>query len=269
MFPEWYAQAEEMFLQGDTYAEIGRFLGVDRKKVSYWIRKSGHKTDPKRIKNTKTIYRKYNFNEDIFEKIDTEEKAYWLGFLYADGNVSEYKNDIEVGLAEKDKEQIEKLKSFYQTDAPIKVKRKKTDGKIYVGYALTVTSQKTKQDLIEKGCIPTKSLILKFPNNEQVPENLISHFVRGYFDGDGSVTHANKGKQISAEILGTQEFIGSLIEWSGINVNIHSFNHSPTTFRVQYFGPKAESFFQKIYQDATVYMDRKYKRYVNFCPSGE
>lgn len=266
MVPEWYGKAEEMFLKGDTYANIGRVLGADRKKVSYWIRKMGHQTDPKRLRNKKTVSRKYHFEEDIFENIDTKEKAYWLGFLYADGNVSEYKNDIEVGLAEKDSEHLKKLKSFLRSDAPIKEKKKKTKEKTYIGYTLTVTSQKTKKDLIDKGCHPRKSLSLIFPNKNQVPEELMPDFIRGYFDGDGSVTHANKGAQISAEILGTKDFIKSLIDWVGVDVNIHSFKHSPTTFRVQYFGPKAEIFFKIIYQNPTIYLNRKYKRYVNFRP---
>lgn len=267
MVPKWYDKAEEMFLKGDTYADIGRAIDVDRKRVSYWIRKMGHKTNPKRIRNSKTISRKYHFKEDIFETIDTEEKAYWLGFLYADGNVSEYKNDISVGLAEKDAEHLSKLKMFLQTNAPIKKKKKKHKNKTYIGYSLTVTSQQTKKDLIDKGCMPRKSMNLSFPDKKQVPKNLLPHFVRGYFDGDGSVTHANKGRQISAEILGTREFIEELIEWVGVDVNIHSFKHSPTTFRVQYFGPKAEVFFKKIYQNASVSLSRKYERYVNFRPS--
>lgn len=266
MIPEWYKKAEELFLNGETYASIARLINVDRKRVSYWIRKNGHQTDPKRIRNKKTVSRKYKFEEAIFEKIDTEEKAYWLGFLYADGNVSEYKNDISVSLAEKDIEHVMKLKKFIKSDAPIKIKRKKFKDKIYISYSLTFTSKKTKQDLIDKGCVPRKSNILVFPNNNQVPSDLLNHFIRGYFDGDGSVTHANKGRQISVEILGTKDFIESLIEWSGINVNIHSFKHSPTTYRVQYFGGKANSFLEKIYHNSTVNLERKYNRYVNFRP---
>lgn len=54
-------------------------------------------------------------------------------------------------------------------------------------YRLACYSKKSYTDLINKGCGINKSLILKFPDETQVPQNLISHFIRGYFDGDGCV----------------------------------------------------------------------------------
>lgn len=267
MFPIWYKKAEALFLEGKGYTEIGKELSVGRKTISNWLRKGGHKTDSKKLRNQKNVTKKYVMNEDLFEKIDNQFKAYWLGFLYADGYVSEFKNDIELALAEIDKEHIEKFKSFLEASNPIKKKEKKVKDKIYVSYRIIVTSSKMKKDLIEKGCFSNKSKILLFPNEKQVPKKFLNHFIRGYFDGDGSVTHANKGKQISAEILGTKDFISDLIKWTGLNQSIHSFNHSPTTYRVQFFNKKADFFFKKIYKNAEVILDRKYKKYVNFAPT--
>lgn len=265
MFPEWYEKAEKLFLEGKTYVEIGKELSVGRKTISHWLRKGGHKTDPKNVRNT-TPLRTYSLDENVFETIDTEEKAYWLGFLYADGYVSDAKNDIEIGLAKKDMAHLEKAKLFFDTDRPLHKKTKRTGEKEYVGYRLIITSQKLKTDLINKGCVNKKSLILKFPTEKQVPKTLLPHFVRGYFDGDGSVTHANKGRQIAAEILGASDFIDGLIDWVDCSPTKHSFNHSVRTFRIQLFGPKAHVFFEKIYKDATIYLDRKYAKYVNFAP---
>ena len=265
MFPEWYEKAEKLFLEGKTYIAIAKELGVGKKSVSHWIRKAGHKTDPKNVRNT-TPLRTYSLDENVFAVIDTEEKAYWLGFLYADGYVSDAKNDKEIGLAEKDVAHLEKAKLFFNTDRPLHKKTKRMNEKEYVGYKLTITSQKLKKDLIDKGCVNKKSLILKFPTKEQVPEALLPHFVRGYFDGDGSVTHANKGRQIAAEILGASDFIDGLINWVDCAPTKHSFNHSVQTFRIQMFGPKAHVFFEKIYKNATIYLDRKYTKYVNFAP---
>lgn len=266
MFPEWYAEAEKMFLEKKTYTEIGKSLSVGRKSISHWLRKGGYETDPKNVRNTK-VSRKYPLDENVFETIDTKEKAYWLGFLYADGYVSDSKNDIEIGLAEKDIEHLNKAKLFFKTDRPLMKKVKRMNEKEYIGYKLTVTSHKLKKDLINKGCTTRKSLTLKFPTEEQVPRELISHFIRGYFDGDGSVTYSNYGKQIAAEILGASDFIDGLIEWIGFSSTKHSFNHSPSTFRIQMFGAKAMSFYERIYEDAHTYLDRKYIKYVNFAPS--
>ena len=59
------------------------------------------------------MYRKkYYLKEDIFDNIDTEEKAYWLGFLYADGNVANNASRIRLSLAENDLEILEKFSIF-------------------------------------------------------------------------------------------------------------------------------------------------------------
>jgi len=74
-----------------------------------------------------------------------------------------------------------------------------------------------KDDLIALGCIPRKSLLLKFPTSNQVPEHLIRHFIRGYFDGDGHFT--NTEKCFEAGYIGTEDFI------------IESLNHLPDTIK--------------------------------------
>lgn len=97
-----------------------------------------------------------------FKNIDTEEKAYWLGFLYADGSVSSKENKIELGLAKKDYHHIEKFKNFIGIDNKI-CYRKTTKS-----YRYSFRSQSCKEDLIEKGCVPKKSLILRYPTYDQL-----------------------------------------------------------------------------------------------------
>lgn len=128
-----------------------------------------------------------------FEKIDTQQKAYWLGFLYADGSVSLKEDKIELGLAEKDYKQLEKFKNFLGITNNI-CYRPKTKS-----YRLSFRSQSCKRDLINKGCIPKKSLILQYPTFDQVPFYLMKHFIRGYFDGDGTyiLNQDNHNKEIS------------------------------------------------------------------------
>ena len=92
-----------------------------------------------------------------FETIDTEEKAYWLGFLYADGSVGSNDDRIELGLAERDLHHIEKFRDFIGINNKISY-REKTKS-----YRYAFKSQNCKQDLINKGCVPRKSLILKYP----------------------------------------------------------------------------------------------------------
>ena len=92
-----------------------------------------------------------------FKTIDTEEKAYWLGFLYADGSVGSNDDRIELGLAERDLHHIEKFRDFIGINNKISY-REKT--KSY-GYAFK--SQNCKQDLNNKGGVARKSLIIIYP----------------------------------------------------------------------------------------------------------
>ena len=135
----------------------------------------------------------------IFETIDTEEKAYWLGFLYADGSVSSKEHKIELGLAEQDLKQIEKFRDF------IGIMNKISYRSTTKSYRYSFRSESCKEDLIKQGCVPKKSLILNFPTENQVPKNLIRHFIRGYFDGDGWFTNTDSCFQIG--IIGTEDFI--------------------------------------------------------------
>lgn len=206
---------------------------------------------------------KNNFNH--FEKIDNEEKAYWLGFLYADGYVSKNENKIELGLAEKGFAHIEKFKNFIGNNNKISYRTRTKS------YRYSFRSTKCKEDLINKGCVPNKSLILKFPNESQVPNNLIRHFIRGYFDGDGWFTNTNSTLQIG--FIGTEDFIkGTLKHLNGyINIdnkilNVHRENGAK---RYMFSALKdVANFLNYIYKDSNIYLNRKYDNYQDFIKNG-
>lgn len=199
-----------------------------------------------------------------FENIDSEEKAYWLGFLYADGYVSLKEDKIELSLAEQDKNHIEKFKIFMGIDNKICYRKPSK------AYRISFRSQKCKADLIKQGCVPKKSLILKFPSQEQVPQYLIKHFIRGYFDGDGWFTNTSTCFQVG--IIGTQDFIEGFLK------NIEIQNKSNKIFIVhRENGAKRYvfsayndvlNFLNWIYKDANLYLDRKYNHYLDFIVNG-
>lgn len=272
MFPSWYADAEKLYIvEKMPYYKIGKILGVCRKSISYYLRKGGYESNQKYARNVDpSKLRKYTLDETVFDVIDNEEKAYWLGFIYADGAISELNNSIEVGLKYDDYSHIEKLQMFFKTNHPIysKIKYNKLYDKQYKGYRLFITNKKIKDSLINLGCVQRKSNILSFPDENMVPINLLSHFVRGYFDGDGHVGFRENKSSISAnvEILGSKMFLIGLINWTGFNdINIHGFNHSQSTYRILVRGNKAKEILDKIYKDASIYLERKYKVYNSLC----
>ena len=199
-----------------------------------------------------------------FEIIDTEEKAYWLGFLYADGSVGSSEAKIELGLAEKDVKHIEKFRNFIGINNKISY-REKTKS-----YRYSFRSQSCKEDLIKQGCIPKKSLILKFPTVDQVPLKLIKHFIRGYFDGDGWFTNTDNCFQVG--LIGTEDFIkGFLDNIKNINKDNKIFNvHREDGAKRYIFSAYQDvlNFLNWIYKDANIYLDRKYEHYIDFINNG-
>ena len=217
---------------------------------------------------------KYYYNKDFFQKIDNEEKAYWLGFLYADGCINRfYRNEklkamnLEIGLCKEDESHLEKFLKSIESNVEIKYKKIKLNGKSYDASRITICCTKTCRDLIEKGCTPQKSLTLKFPSNDIVPENLMRHFIRGYFDGDGCVS-VSSNNIIQINFIGTKEMLDGISNYLRNNKIIYknpSMYKKGNAFEMFIYGADViEQFFHFLYDDAIVYLDRKYNKFYNF-----
>lgn len=153
-------------------------------------------------RRTKTEWGKekriYTHDESYFETIDTAAKAYILGFLFADGYNGVYKRFIVLKIQEGDRNVIDLMARDLKTDSPIKtIISKKPNNKNMV--ILKICGKKISTDLENLGMIQAKSLIVKFPTSAQVPDNLLHHFVRGYFDGDGCIC-LPKGKATNVRV---------------------------------------------------------------------
>lgn len=203
--------------------------------------------------------RKYHFNQKTFECIDNEEKAYWLGFLYADGCVSF--RTVKMRLSAKDATHAQKFLDFMQSDSKLEYgiqdsfgsKSEYVDAKIY--------SMKLVDDLIKLGCVERKTLSLTMPNETQVPSELKKHFIRGYFDGDGSIVSL-KNNKYSMSFVGTYSMLESLSEFFNVPCKIRK-RHKHHEVGYISFGGNLQVLekLEMIYSDATVFLDRKYELY--------
>lgn len=260
---DWIEQAVQMYEQGTKYYKIAKALDVDRHTVSVKLRELGYQSDLRYVRNNIPLskLRKYDYTtaETVFEKIDTEEKAYWLGFLYADGYVSSLNNQITLSLAEVDKTHVERFRHFVGLDnKPLHKKIKGT----FVSYEMQLCSGKVKQDLIRLGCGPRKTFQIQFPTENQVPYDLIKHFIRGYLDGDGSVTTSSCSK-IVVDIVGTYDFLEKYQQWVGLHINkIHPLIHTKGVYHSMYGGIAAIYILDMLYEDATIFLERKYTKYL-------
>lgn len=211
----------------------------------------------------------FKANYKFFNKIDSEEKAYWLGFMYADGFIT---SDC-IGLALKitDKSHIEKFKialdsnhsiNDYENNSKSKYGNTKYSRLLFKSVELT-------NDLINLGCVNNKSLILKFPSYEQVPQKFIKDFIRGYFDGDGSIVLSKNS--INFKICGTKEFLTGVIDELNKNISNYEFkyqlykrkNDNKNNYYLSFGGRlKTLAVVSWMYENSNIYLDRKYELYL-------
>lgn len=133
---------------------------------------------PRRNKQERN--RTYTLDRNFFDLINSPEKAYFLGFLYADGHNKADTGNISINLQERDVDILIKLKKLINSNCPLRFWKKRKDSH-QNQFILSIYSVYMSQQLIKLGCVPKKSLILQFPTEDQVPRNFINHFIRRIF----------------------------------------------------------------------------------------
>lgn len=201
-----------------------------------------------------------NFNDDYFEVIDSEDKAYFLGLLFADGNIYLKRNRVQICLANEDAYILERFANCIGYTGKLYIDREKYS-------KLILPSKKMCNDLISLGCTAVKSLSLKFPNN--VPDHLMNHFIRGFFDGDGHISKDKKtiSPYYHINFTTTYDFIivlKDILLKNGIhtgNINKRYKNRQVSAHTVYVKNKSAKNFVEYLYSKATVYLTRKQKVY--------
>ena len=240
--------------------------GLSAKAIAkkYKVSDSGIKY---RLKKNNILIRKQSycwkkFNVNFFDKIDSREKAYWLGFLYADGYNCQKINKVVLAIHSKDIEALEQYKKDLEFEGKI-VLNKKLDGTGTVMASVGVTSENFSKQLAQKGCFQKKSLKTRMPDESIVPKNLIWHFIRGIFDGDGSIFGE---KNATASICGGGKFIDELCEFLGtFNIKTHIYRQKRTRYCNISSIIDVIMFCELIYKDSeNCRLNRKYERFIKF-----
>lgn len=246
-----------LYNQGNTLKAIGENFNVSRGVI-------------KRILvEQNTILRqttpKYQANYNVFEIINSPEKAYWLGFIAADGcnYQREHNASIIISIHQKDLNHLYKFQSFCNTNAPIKLFEQDW------GYSnktpmckITLNSLKMSNDLIDKGIVPNKSLILKPP---KISEEYYLPFILGYFDGDGSIAQLNQLHNFALSIQGTKEFLTWVNELLQISSKLEKRNDdTKNSYYIRCGGTnKPYNILRLLYNSCETHLDRKYLIYKN------
>ena len=240
---------------GASTEELADICEVNVKTIYKILKEAGVVLQPNR-------YRKYKFNEHYFDKIDTKEKAYWLGFLYADGSVAKDRDRISVALAEKDKVHIEKFATALEIDTPITYNPKTKSNR------LVINSLIMKEALVKLGCVPNKSF-----HNVEVPlmdtPELCKAFIRGYFDGDGCLTYNDSANRYKVSFLGSRNLLMFINEFFELMLGLSlqtlmqdSRRKTDNTFIIEYSGKQNVLNILNYLYDGDVCLERKYNHYL-------
>lgn len=240
-----------------SITKIGARYGVSKHVISRVLRENS-------IEIRKDNH-KYQADYRIFETIDSPEKAYWLGFIAADGCVYERKDNTKAGnlmiinISRKDKEHLIKFQNFMKSNVPI------IDHIQDAGFSnntemskITFNSNDMVNDLKSIGIVPRKSLILDIP---KIDSSLYLPFILGYFDGDGSIFKGNQYNNYGMNIEGTSE----ILNWinSLLNISTHlekRKNDQKNNYYIRCGGTnKPYNIMKKLYDSCPVHLDRKYK----------
>lgn len=228
---------------------------------------------------------KYTLNKSFFKTIDTETKAYFLGLLYADGWIIDKTFSTGISLVETDCELIKMFQKEINSNHPL-LKIIDKNGKNKPQLRLLINVKEFTKNLINKGLFQNKSMTLVFPNESILPKNLQNHFIRGFFDGDGSVWEGQRKIMTVKDLTCKSGFRDRIVQNVKFNISsnieflkkIQEILHDELNFKytkisgkksvdvrygqLEYSGRlQMGKFYDYIYEDSTIYLTRKKEKF--------
>ena len=237
----------QKYQNGLPTTDLGKEYGVSSVAIWGLLKRKNVK-----LRDSSHAQRKYTLNETYFENINTEKKAYWLGFLWADGYLNN--KALSLILSIKDKNHLSKFLNSLETDRPLKEYR----------YSYQE---------IAKVHIPNKKIVndlnkLQYHNKKIIPKispSLYNHFLRGLFDGDGCI-RLTKNNDSYFSLLAEKE----LLEWIQKNIFMSIGINPETKLKKRHKESKsnvlaielggrdnAKKIYGYLYNDATIFLERK------------
>ena len=263
----------KLYTNGKTIQQIAKETGIKEGTINYWLRKKEVTRPNGKIPSC---------NQSYFEDINTPQKAYFLGLLYADGSIivgktSKGKNKytIRLELKKQDKYILEVFKKEIGSSLSIKQDKRESDwivnGKKYHikkdNFYFAISCKKMGEDLISWGCIPQKTGKLKgIPSN--LDSNLTKYFLLGFYDGDGIASIGEKSHYMG--FCGDLEMLQSIDNYihqeTGIKKHIPYYNKSNGIYYLEYASlEELKKLYNFFYDNTSIsFLERKQKKIYNF-----
>lgn len=245
----------QYYLKGHSLKDTAEHFSVNYATLKQYLIKYNYRKPTKKLSNQRVPKNHY------FDIIDSHEKAYFLGYWYADGyiNTSPYGVSMGIGLQLQDVYILEKLKE--EMNIPNKIGIYKNSAK------LQYTDKHTYQNLQKLGVKENKShLDFGLPN---ISEEFMHSFILGYFDGDGCITIKNTGYSVVSICCNSKQFLEEIKEW----LNKYDIETRPilkehgqrkNDLYILYLSKRENQlkFFDLIYKDSSIYLKRKYNKFM-------
>lgn len=246
--------------------EILELYTVQNKSVNYISKIFGvSNTTITKILKSKNIpirdnsfYKSKYFDKHYFDNIDSEDKAYFLGFIYADGYVSKKAFGIKISV--KDEYLLETLKQKLHSEHKIvhtigtQTKYGKVDS-----CSISIVNKYFVDNLISKGVIYNKTGQITFPDETIVPEQFKRHFIRGYFDGNGSVYKSNSGVVVGFD--GSEAFLSQILyelnKLFNTVVKVNKYKDRNCYYIKIGGNNHMRTFYNYLYEYSTIFLERK------------
>lgn len=240
-----------------TNSEIAKALGRTKAAVDLKINRLG------------LVKSKYHYNHAFFKDIQTEEQAYWCGFIMADGcvtiNPANNSCELAIKLQAGDGDHLKKFNKAIDGNVPVVFFEdlcEMTDPPTISKQAMIrLYSEEMVHDLGKYGVIPAKSLVKKFPEN--ISETLMNHFIRGYYDGNGSI-FLSRERYIGCNFAtGSYDFAVGLHNYLNTHMLKTSqvYKKNANCYSLRISGMRnVDNFLSYLYHNSSVWLDRKFNK---------
>lgn len=246
-------------LETHSQKEVAEIFGLSQAGVGLIAKKHGIKLKKSRL-NCSTL----NLDINYFENIDRPQKAYWLGFICADGYIG--KDDGRISICVKDLEILEKFKKDIGSGHKISEIKNfdRRTGKFQNEYSIQITNSLFTKNVIKHGVTNKKTDILKFP---EMDEKYWPFFIAGLFDGDGCVYKTKGQNGIKCSLISTEEVLNKIDEILFNKFSVKPCKHCKVSENKenvykQHWYKESETFLNYIYSgEKEMYLSRKYDFY--------
>lgn len=254
---EGYNYLKRRLIEGASFSALSKIFDINPDTLAALAKENGIHVDNRR---------KYLFDVTYFDKVDSPEKSYWLGFLMADGNVDKTKSNTQLILQRQDELSLYKFRNCLGLTAPVRDKIAHVNGKDFPLSCLCISSRHFCESLVKLGCVPNKSLILKPP---RIDDNLVPYWILGYMDGDGSISVVSNPKylRLSIRFTGTYEVLSFIKDYFKNGVSIRKEHRCENTFNYFVTEGKAIPFLSEMYNTESLgwlSLDRKREKFIHY-----